>query len=311
MMEIIYYLLLAVLVLGLIARIAWWTGSIYLGGRTICKLVHKNLPLWWKTAIKLLAYMPEGLSVPGFFFTNINVFLMVKGIMDKDTIESLNLLPGAGFGPNITLTKEELREVSPELEDLFKLDAFAMNATYHGSLNKLNNDLVVRHVFQDAKRVKKAYEKGLKIDPSDKESQENLKIAKALGAKILFSFNSDKLTNEAIEQLNEIAEVLRPKLVPSWIDNVVFEIQGHTDNIGSENYNLQPSQRRAEGVKKYLVEKCGIPERRLELKGYGEDRPIASNETEEGRQMNRRVEIYGIGTRMGLIRVVPEKFETR
>ncbi len=61
-------------------------------------------------------------------------------------------------------------------------------------------------------------------------------------------------------------------------------------NIGAESYNLHLSQRRAERVKQYLVEK-GVKVDRLRVKGYGEDRPVASNETGEGRNMNRRVEV--------------------
>jgi OOP family OmpA-OmpF porin len=77
----------------------------------------------------------------------------------------------------------------------------------------------------------------------------------------------------------------------SKLANAVFEIQGHTDSIGSEEYNLNLSKRRAEMVKKYLIEECGIAEDGLLTKGYGEDRPVASNGTKEGRQINRRVEL--------------------
>lgn len=138
------------------------------------------------------------------------------------------------------------------------------------------------------------YEKGLKLDPNDKESQENLKIAKVLSVKVLFPFDSDNLTDKAIEQLNAIAVALSsPKTIALSsliMANTVFEIQGHTDNIGSENYNLSLSQRRTEMVKKYLVEQGGIKPDRLRVKGYAKDRPIADNGTKEGRQRNRRVD---------------------
>jgi outer membrane protein OmpA-like peptidoglycan-associated protein len=67
-------------------------------------------------------------------------------------------------------------------------------------------------------------------------------------------------------------------------------IEGHTDNVGGETYNLGLSQRRANAVKNLLTSK-GISESRITAKGYGESRPIASNKTAAGRQQNRRVEI--------------------
>ena len=68
------------------------------------------------------------------------------------------------------------------------------------------------------------------------------------------------------------------------------EISGHTDNVGTDEDNQILSENRAESVRKYLVEN-GIPEELLTTKGYGESRPIESNNTEYGRHKNRRVEI--------------------
>ena len=68
------------------------------------------------------------------------------------------------------------------------------------------------------------------------------------------------------------------------------EISGHTDNVGSDKYNLGLSQRRAASVKQYLVEKFSLAPERLTTEGYGETKPIATNKTKEGRQLNRRIE---------------------
>ena len=70
---------------------------------------------------------------------------------------------------------------------------------------------------------------------------------------------------------------------------IKVEIQGHTDSVGSAKYNLKLSQKRAEAVKKVLVEKYGISPDRIIAKGYGESMPVAPNDTEEGRAKNRRV----------------------
>lgn len=68
-------------------------------------------------------------------------------------------------------------------------------------------------------------------------------------------------------------------------------ISGHTDSVGAAAYNKQLSQRRADAVKTYLVEEAGLDADKLVTKGYGEEKPIASNDTPSGRQENRRVEI--------------------
>jgi len=67
-------------------------------------------------------------------------------------------------------------------------------------------------------------------------------------------------------------------------------IEGHTDYVGTEEYNMKLSQRRAESVMNYLVEKFGIEQSRLSAKGYGKTRPIADNTTEQGRIKNRRID---------------------
>ena len=72
--------------------------------------------------------------------------------------------------------------------------------------------------------------------------------------------------------------------------NVVVMIEGHTDAIGSEETNNRLSKFRAENVKSYLIKK-GISAKRIKTQGYGESRPIASNNTDFGRKLNRRTEI--------------------
>ncbi|MDP2853991.1 MAG: OmpA family protein [Smithellaceae bacterium] len=66
-------------------------------------------------------------------------------------------------------------------------------------------------------------------------------------------------------------------------------VEGHTDYIGSDQYNQKLSERRANAVRKYLIEK-GIASTRIRVVGYGEQRPIADNKTKEGRAINRRAE---------------------
>ena len=74
------------------------------------------------------------------------------------------------------------------------------------------------------------------------------------------------------------------------------EVQGHTDNVGTEDTNLRLSQRRAQAVRNYLISK-GVRRSRLDAKGYGNSAPIATNDTEDGRGQNRRVQFEIVETK--------------
>lgn len=100
---------------------------------------------------------------------------------------------------------------------------------------------------------------------------------------LLFQSASAELPN-VVNELNILAEFLEAK------PNVAIMIEGHTDNIGSNALNQTLSEKRAESVKQYLVSQ-GIDKMRIKIKGYGEDKPIATNSTEFGRRLNRRTEI--------------------
>ncbi len=101
---------------------------------------------------------------------------------------------------------------------------------------------------------------------------------------IFFDYNSDRLKPESYPELDRLVEFLKKN--PS----IEIEVSGHTDNIGSYDYNLQLSYRRALAVVNYLVNK-GIDRGRLIARGYGSSKPIATNDTPEGRARNRRVEV--------------------
>ncbi|MEN3043797.1 MAG: DUF4892 domain-containing protein [Candidatus Hydrothermales bacterium] len=102
---------------------------------------------------------------------------------------------------------------------------------------------------------------------------------------IYFDFDKADIKPESEPTLKEIAKFLREN------PNIKVFIVGHTDNIGKLDYNIDLSKRRAENVLKELVEKYGISKERLKAFGVGPLCPVTSNETEEGRRINRRVEI--------------------
>jgi OOP family OmpA-OmpF porin len=99
-----------------------------------------------------------------------------------------------------------------------------------------------------------------------------------------FEFNKAIIKPASFESLNELSEVLNKV---NW--NLI--LSGHTDNVGSEDFNLKLSTKRAEAVKNYLINK-GIAAERITAKGFGETMPIAPNDTEENRAINRRVEFF-------------------
>lgn len=99
---------------------------------------------------------------------------------------------------------------------------------------------------------------------------------------ILFDFNKYNIKPESYPILDEVTDYLKAN------PNVKMEVQGYCDNKGTYKYNMKLSDERANAVRKYLVDK-GIAGDRLTAKGYSFDNPIASNATEEGRALNRRV----------------------
>lgn len=102
-----------------------------------------------------------------------------------------------------------------------------------------------------------------------------------------FDVDRAALRPEAVLQLDEAVDALK-----TWGGDKV-EIGGHTDSTGSEAYNMALSQRRADSVRDYLVEK-GVDANRLSTKAYGESQPVADNSTKQGRFQNRRVELIPI-----------------
>jgi len=102
---------------------------------------------------------------------------------------------------------------------------------------------------------------------------------------IFFSFNSDRLRPESEPTLREIAALLRTRA--DWS----LSIEGHTDGIASDTFNLELSRRRAASVKAALVSRHGVSAARLASAGFGESRPRDSNDTLDGRARNRRVEL--------------------
>jgi len=134
---------------------------------------------------------------------------------------------------------------------------------------------------------------GHQMDKQAEEMQKEIPDAKVIRVgegiviefnnQILFGFDKSSLTTDARENLAKLVDILK-----KYPDTDV-EVQGHTDNTGSESYNKSLSKRRASTVSKYLSSN-GVASSRLTRKGFGEIAPKYTNETENGRSQNRRVE---------------------
>lgn len=118
---------------------------------------------------------------------------------------------------------------------------------------------------------------------TDANGFEAIQVTFASG--ILFDFNSSTLTDQSKEALSAFATMMQD------LPNTDITILGHTDNVGTAEANQKVSQKRADAVKKYL-KSCGMNDANLYSLGQSFDQPVASNDTEEGRAQNRRVEIY-------------------
>jgi OmpA-OmpF porin, OOP family len=121
---------------------------------------------------------------------------------------------------------------------------------------------------------KVTYDLDIKYDPPKTFTLEN----------VFFETGKSILRAESNTALNDLVEVM--KLKPG----LVIEISGHTDNVGTPESNLKLSLDRANAVKNYLVQH-GIAASRVTTKGYGDTQPAATNDTEEGKQKNRRTEV--------------------
>jgi outer membrane protein OmpA-like peptidoglycan-associated protein len=101
---------------------------------------------------------------------------------------------------------------------------------------------------------------------------------------LLFDFDSDRIKPEAAKNLQELAKSLNK------FGNSNLLIVGHTDSQGEDAYNMSLSERRANAASAYLQSQ-GVPSARISTSGRGESEPVATNDTDAGRQLNRRVEV--------------------
>ena len=117
-----------------------------------------------------------------------------------------------------------------------------------------------------------------------KPAPQSVRQSVVIQADALFDFDKSVLRPDGKKSIDEAVDKLK------GVDVEQIIATGHTDSIGTEQYNQKLSERRAEAVKQYLVSK-GVPASKVTTIGKGESQPVATNKTKEGRQKNRRVDI--------------------
>jgi outer membrane protein OmpA-like peptidoglycan-associated protein len=115
-----------------------------------------------------------------------------------------------------------------------------------------------------------------------KEAEENLSLLLT----IEFDFAKYFIREQYNDDIKKVADTMKENPKAKAV------IKGHTDSIGSKAYNMRLSKDRANSLKKYIVSRFGIKSSRIATAGYAFDKPVAGNDTEEGRQKNRRDEIF-------------------
>jgi WD40 repeat protein/outer membrane protein OmpA-like peptidoglycan-associated protein/Mg-chelatase subunit ChlD len=219
-------------------------------------------------------------------------------ISDYKTSETLNMI-GKGDAPRTVIVRGKVLSSADSSSISANVQCFDIQAQNKiDSIHLKAKDRFSFTLKRDRKyrisATKEAYiPAGIHVNlskyPSAKVLSRNIYLSKVrVGAKvrlnnIFFEYDKSRLTATSKGELNQVYKFL--KNYPS----LQIEVAGHTDSMGSEQYNENLSLARAKSVKNYLTRK-GIPENRIKVVGYGEKRPVATNSTEKGREQNRRVE---------------------
>jgi len=129
------------------------------------------------------------------------------------------------------------------------------------------------------------------VGMTEKPAVESERVPDIVALRVTFAFNSAEISPRAKPVLKVMAEALHSK----ELQGSCIQIEGHTDSKGTDEYNLKLSQRRAESIVAYLANQLKVGKKYLIPVGKGETEPIANNETDEGREQNRRVQLVNRG----------------
>lgn len=222
-------------------------------------------------------------------------YLFQSEILDLKTMVDDSIAFSEKLGPELFRMRNALSRIESgrtEYERLLESSSSDLEEEF-GKLSGLSKEMnKAQEDLNDA--IRRSRISWLEDNSGYKEVRKDINLTEASeGARIVleniyFDTGSDNLREESIQELNRLYDIMAKS-------SLIIEIGGHTDDVGSDETNMNLSQARAEAVVNYVVEK-GIPTSRISAQGYGENDPRATNETTEGRQVNRRVEVKVLGT---------------
>lgn len=204
-----------------------------------------------------------------------NLWKKISGVFEVDTKRNY-LLIGNFYNDNVTATDD-----FPEGEGgayYYIDDVLVRRATPEEQLSPKPKESISPKPKRVMKKAEILTTKEIKLDSIDYKVGNTVALEN-----IFFEFDKAALLPSSMPELKKLIDVMTD------YPYLKIEISGHTDNVGTDAYNEKLSQARAKSVVDYLVSKDVDPNR-LSYKGYGSKKPVATNETDEGRSINRRVE---------------------
>ncbi len=153
------------------------------------------------------------------------------------------------------------------------------------ALGALAGGMIGNYMDQQQRELEQRLAKERQQHQIEIQRMKDQSLKLTLDSEVSFDFDSARINPGFADSLNRLADVIRK------YDKTVVYVVGHTDSVGSESYNQRLSEKRARAVADYLASR-GVDPARIRTEGRGEREPRATNATEAGRRLNRRVEIY-------------------
>jgi OOP family OmpA-OmpF porin len=223
------------------------------------------------------------IDMKGFlYFTDILDLTNPAAFMEKTTIQDKMRLEQA----NVREAKQRFDDYGKQLEQLMNSNSENISeafSEYQKLAEKYKANSAALEAAIHRARMRWLSEELQFITRRDYQIRRMIVGAKFELKNISFDFGKATLRDESKAELDKLFDIMKRS-------QIVIELGGHTDNVGSDVANMNLSQERVNTVRKYLIDK-GIPAIRIAAVGYGETQPIASNDTEQGRSLNRRVEV--------------------
>ncbi|MDD5067443.1 MAG: OmpA family protein [bacterium] len=251
--------------------------------------------VWEGTGIEILEFEPR-ITLP------VDVFYQLAGREEKLEKECVKIVfhylfnhtvehnypdvPYKFLGASYSALWYDIREHLPVYtENSYDIMFIYRDGTFIQYKGDLTGYYNLKRKTEEKERVKEElYDKFMKSEKDMNAEKKEDSVVLDLG-EVYFEFNKAVLTPEAREKLKRVGEILKK------YDNLDLVFKGHTDDIGSDEYNLKLSQDRARSVLDFLIKNKYLKENQGAYTGAGKKEPKASNRTEEGRSRNRRVEI--------------------